>query len=80
MTNNKPTLLVTTRQDLPLYDGSGENALKGGYVISAGKKETPDVILMASGSEVEPCVEAQKVLFRKGRRRPRRLNACDGSV
>jgi transketolase len=66
MTNNKPTLLVTTRQDLPLYDGSGEDALKGGYVISAGKKETPDVILMASGSEVEPCVEAQKVLAEKG--------------
>jgi transketolase len=66
MTNNKPTLLVTTRQDLPLYDGSGAEALKGGYVISAGKKSVPDVILMASGSEVEPCVEAQKVLAEKG--------------
>ncbi len=66
MTNNKPTLLVTTRQDLPLYDGSGAEALKGGYVISAGKKPVPDVILMASGSEVEPCVAAQKVLAEKG--------------
>jgi transketolase len=32
MTNNKPTLLVTTRQDLPHYEGSGAQALKGGYV------------------------------------------------
>ena len=62
MTNHKPTLLVTTRQDLPLYEGSGAQALKGGYVISAGKKAVPDVILMASGSEVEPCVLAQAAL------------------
>jgi transketolase len=66
MTNDRPTLLVTTRQDLPLYDGSGADALKGGYVISAGKKETPDVILMASGSEVEPCIKAQQLLAEKG--------------
>ncbi len=66
MTNDKPTLLVTTRQDLPLYDGSGAEALKGGYVISAGKKAVPDVILMASGSEVEPCVAAQAALAEKG--------------
>jgi transketolase len=66
LTNGKPTCLVTTRQDLPLYEGSGREALKGGYVLSPGKKETPDVILMASGSEVEPCVEAQKVLAEKG--------------
>ncbi len=66
LTGGKPTLLVTTRQDLPLYEGSGAQALKGGYVISAGKKPVPDVILMASGSEVEYCVEAQKMLAEKG--------------
>jgi transketolase len=66
MTHHKPTLLVTTRQDLPLYEGSGAQALKGGYVISQGKKAVPDVILMASGSEVEPCVQAQAVLAEKG--------------
>lgn len=48
-----PTSLVLTRQKLPLYDGCAKRALKGGYILKDSKKETPDVILMASGSEVE---------------------------
>ena len=64
---NGPTALVLTRQNLPQYLGSNENALKGGYVISDCKKATPDCLLIASGSEVEICVEAQKLLLeRKG--------------
>ena len=48
-----PTSLVLTRQKLPLYDGCAKRALKGGYILKDSKKEIPDVILMASGSEVE---------------------------
>ncbi len=48
-----PTSLVLTRQKLPLYDVCAKRALKGGYILKDSKKETPDVILMASGSEVE---------------------------
>lgn len=48
-----PTSLVLTRQKLPLYDGCAKRALKGAYIIKDTKKEVPDVILMASGSEVE---------------------------
>ncbi|MBN7577323.1 transketolase, partial [Clostridium beijerinckii] len=48
-----PTSLVLTRQKLPLYDGCPKRALKGGYILKDSKKETPDVLLMASGSEVE---------------------------
>lgn len=33
---------------------------KGAYVVSASKKETADVILLATGSEVSLAVEAQK--------------------
>ncbi|MBD7911623.1 transketolase [Clostridium cibarium] len=58
-----PTALVLTRQTLPLYDGSGKNALKGGYILKDSKnKENPDVILMASGSEVELILNAAKEL------------------
>ena len=32
---------------------SGKEHLKGGYILKDSKKETPDVLLMASGSEVE---------------------------
>lgn len=48
-----PVSLVLTRQTLPLYEGSGKAALKGGYILKDSEKEIPDVILIASGSEVE---------------------------
>ena len=66
MTEKHPVALVLTRQDLPLYEKSGLDALKGGYILSDSEKATPDVLLMASGSEVEPCVEAQKLLKEQG--------------
>ena len=66
MTTDQPVALVLTRQDLPLYEKSGKDALKGGYVISDSEKATPDAILMASGSEVEQCVAAQVLLKAEG--------------
>ena len=66
MTEKHPVALVLTRQDLPLYEKSGLDALKGGYILSDSEKATPDVLLMASGSEVEQCVEAQKLLKADG--------------
>jgi transketolase len=63
---NSPTALVLTRQNLPLLDGTGPNALKGAYILSDSEKETPDIILMATGSEVQLIFEAQKVLKEKG--------------
>ena len=66
LTGDRPVSLVLTRQDLPLYEKSGPAALKGGYIIADSEKETPDVILLASGSEVEPCVNAQALLKEKG--------------
>ncbi len=61
----KPTVIVETRQTLPIYENSGEAALRGGYVLSDCEGE-PDVLLIASGSEVEPCMEAQKLLKEDG--------------
>ena len=66
MTLDHPVALVLTRQELPLYDGSNRSALRGGYVLSDSEKETPDCLLMASGSEVALCVEAQKLLRKEG--------------
>ena len=66
LTEKHPVALVLTRQNLPLYEKSGVEALKGGYIISDSKKETPDVLLMASGSEVEQCVGAQAILAEQG--------------
>lgn len=61
-----PTSLVLTRQKLPLYDGCPKRALKGGYILKDSKKETPDVLLMASGSEVELIFKVADELASKG--------------
>lgn len=61
-----PTCIVATRQNLPQYEGSGEKALFGGYVLVPSDKAVPDMILMASGSEVELAVKARGVLLADG--------------
>lgn len=65
-----PTLLVLSRQNLPVLAKSAELAkdgvAKGAYVVSPATKETPDAILIATGSEVSLAVEAQKALLAEG--------------
>ncbi|AGK99113.1 transketolase [Clostridium pasteurianum] len=61
-----PTALILSRQNLPLYEESSKNALKGAYILKESSKETPDIILMATGSEVEYIYEAAKLLEEKG--------------
>ena len=60
-----PTCLILSRQTLPLCEGSGKAALKGGYVLS-DCEGAPEVLLIASGSEVAPCLQAQATLREKG--------------
>lgn len=67
LTNGEsPTSIVLSRQSLPLYNESEKKALKGGYILKDSKKETPDAILMASGSEVELIYKAADELEAKG--------------
>lgn len=61
-----PVAIVLTRQNLPNYANSGKDALKGGYILSDCEKTTPDVLLMASGSEVEQVMQAQAKLLEEG--------------
>ncbi len=65
----KPTMLILTRQSVPIFDrekmGSAENTLKGAYILSKEKGHQPDLILMASGSEVQLILEAQEKLHQK---------------
>ncbi|WP_025728264.1 transketolase [Atopobacter phocae] len=65
-----PTVLVLTRQGLPVLPGTKEHALegvkKGAYVLSPSQAETPMGILMATGSEVYLAMEAQKQLREEG--------------
>lgn len=63
-----PTAIVLTRQGLPQLEGSSKEAFRGGYVVSeASNQNNIDLILMASGSEVELAINAQKALEGEGK-------------
>jgi len=64
--NDGPTALVLTRQNLPQYGEAGKNAAKGAYILSDSKAAVPELLLLASGSEVEQMLGAQKALWEKG--------------
>lgn len=61
-----PTALVLSRQNLAPVAGS-RDALKGAYVLD-DCEGTPELILMASGSEVELAVKAKELLAAEGRK------------
>lgn len=65
LTSGMPTCLILTRQNLPQYDGCKCCMKKGGYILS-DCEGTPDVLLMASGSEVEQMMQAQEMLKNDG--------------
>ncbi|NLC16303.1 MAG: transketolase [Clostridiales bacterium] len=65
LSGTSPTAIVLSRQNLPQLNADGRGALKGGYVLSDCEGE-PDVILMASGSEVEVILKAQELLKEQG--------------
>ena len=65
LSGSEPTAIVLSRQTLPQYEKSGEEALRGGYVLEDCEGK-PDVLLIASGSEVEPCVGAKAALEKEG--------------
>ena len=64
-TQDSPTVIVLSRQNLPQNEGSDIKALAGGYILSdcAGK---PDVILIGTGSEIELCNGAKQILEGEG--------------
>jgi len=65
ITRDKPVGLALSRQNLPVFERSESNSAagvaKGAYVI-AEPKNSPDVILIATGSEVHVAIEASKLL------------------
>ncbi|MEX2362860.1 MAG: transketolase, partial [Balneolaceae bacterium] len=65
-----PTLLILTRQNMPTYARSEKNSAslveKGAYVFADSDKQTPDAILIGTGSELQLAVEAKSKLKEKG--------------
>ena len=65
-----PTAIVLTRQSIPILDrtkyASAGGASQGAYVLIDYTKGVPDLIIMASGSEVYPAVTAAETLASEG--------------
>jgi transketolase len=67
---DRPAALVLTRQNLPTLDRTkfapASGLHKGGYVLADAADGKPDVILIATGSEVSLCVQAYEQLTAEG--------------
>ncbi len=67
---HEPALLVLTRQALPTFDRArfapAAGLARGAYVLAENAGTRPDVLLLATGSEVSLCVEAFEQLSKEG--------------
>ena len=68
--NHSPSCIILTRQELTTFDRTvcapATGLHQGAYVLLDAASGKPDVILIGTGSEVELCVSAKKVLDAKG--------------
>jgi transketolase len=66
----QPVALILTRQALPTFDrrrfAAASGLAQGAYILADAEGGKPDVLLMATGSEVSLCVEAYEELTRQG--------------
>jgi transketolase len=66
----QPVALILTRQALPTFDrkrfAAASGLSKGAYVLADAEGGKPEVLLMATGSEVSLCVDAYEELTRQG--------------
>ena len=67
---DRPAALALTRQAVPVYDRKEfakiGGVAKGAYIMAEASTGTPDVILIATGSEVQLAVEARNTLEKQG--------------
>ena len=67
---HEPVALILTRQAVPTLDrtkyASAEGVRRGAYVLADADDGKPDVLLLATGSEVSLCIEAHEQLVNEG--------------
>ncbi|GGF41822.1 transketolase [Williamsia phyllosphaerae] len=62
-----PVGLALTRQGVPILEGtSAEGVAKGGYILADAANRAPEVVIIATGSEVQYAVEGRKKLEEQG--------------
>ena len=62
---DKPVALVLSRQNLPQLKNTGNNALMGAYIVEKESKKEPDLIMVATGSELNLAVKAREELLKE---------------
>lgn len=62
-----PATLFLSRQTIPMTEGTGKDAMKGGYILR-DCTDTPEIILMATGSEIPLVISAYDKLTEMGRK------------
>ncbi|MEK6598741.1 MAG: transketolase [Deltaproteobacteria bacterium] len=67
---NGPVVLVLTRQKLPILDPQkypiADGVSRGGYILVDADNGHPDIVLIATGSEVHLILSAREVLANQG--------------
>jgi transketolase len=61
-----PTALLLSRQNLPLVSEGLQGVAQGAYVLAGAEDEAPDLLLLASGSEVSLALSAREELAKEG--------------
>jgi len=61
-----PTALMLTRQGLPLISSADNDLAKGAYILADGAKGQLDLVLLATGSEVNIALAARDELAKEG--------------
>jgi transketolase len=61
-----PVAMLLSRQNLPTLPGAATSLARGAYVIGDGPDGKPDVILIATGSEVSVAMAARELLAQQG--------------
>jgi transketolase len=64
--DTNPTTIVLTRQNLINHSASNYHQVKKGAYVISPEKDHADVVLLASGSEVNAAIEAQTILSEAG--------------
>ena len=67
---DRPVCLVLSRQSLPTFDrrglGAASGVAQGAYILAEAPSGKPDVLLLATGSEVSLCLQARERLNSDG--------------
>ena len=82
--HHAPVALILTRQALPTLDrakyAAASGLARGAYILADAPSGKPDVLLLATGSEVALCVQAYEQLAREGNQGSRRQHALLATV